>query len=187
MLLTPAAFYMIHDDVSVGTLGSRNLQVEKEDSKCKYMSNVGRIFAAVVVAFVWLVVENLREVVSEFASSHLSSFSSLLTASSSFHSTLDCNVVSVGGVVVHRSESRTLERIAEVFERRIDIVETHRVSIDFLLFVLDHLQWIAGGCLLFAIIFLAVCCCRRSDGRRRSPARSPNPRPILCRGGGTLS
>ena len=148
------------------------------------MSNVVGATATIAFAFLWLAFDTLSGIAYEYARAGFTHFVSSLE--STVHSTVDCNVISIDGVVVLQSERQTLQHITRVFESRVRVFESHEWSISVLLYVLDHIY----HCLAFSAVLVGlcfVCVCQCNHGRRRPATRPPNPRPVLCRGGGTLS
>ena len=93
--------------------------------------------------------------------------------------------VSLGGVVIYQSDSVVFERIARLVEREVVLLEQRQIIFDQLVAIFSSIYFLGVCLILFA---LAVYLCGARHGRSRPvQPRSPNPRPVLQRGGGTIT
>ena len=94
--------------------------------------------------------------------------------------------VSLGGMVVYQTDTIVFERIARLVEREVLLLEQRQRFYDTAVAVVSSHQFVAIALLLLGVVFF-VCGARHGGGSRTVQPRSPNPRPLLQRGAGTLA
>ena len=150
------------------------------------MSNVVGGGIAVLVALAWCVLQQASDMLWEYVDKGVRKITRSVFEEDRIEISSSC--LSIDSLISSSHHRHVIERFFSIVEREVESFETHTSSHNAVSFVFRHYQLF----LLSSIVFIGlvcVCSCQLRWSRRVShvPARKPNPRPVLQRGGGTLA
>ena len=150
------------------------------------MSNVVGGSIAVLVALAWCVLQQASDILWEYVDRGVRRITRSVFEEDRIEISSSC--LSIDSLISSSHHRHVIERFFSIIEREVESFETHTSSHNAVSFVFRHYQlFLLSSILLIGLV--CICSLELHWSRRAGhvPARKPNPRPVLQRGGGTLA
>ena len=139
-----------------------------------------------LVAIAWFVLDSATNILWEHVEKGVRSITHSLLQEERIEA--ESSSFSFNALVSSSHHRHVIERFVSVIEREVEWFESRTSAYNAVSFVLDHLQlFVLSSCVFFGLFRWCSIQLRVKRTVHHVPARKPNPRPVLQRGGGTLA